>query len=170
MTDPNALWAKLILPLGEKASPSSYQFEARSTGSGKVGFGMHLHGRGDWELKHYGGGDSILVWITSDPKAYGDATTQIQIYRSRTEVDMSMIASATIAVSPFDYHTYRIDYDTLSGQLTIYIDDTLTLQSDGLQNWSRYSFAALRAMDTAEFRKVKITSLNPGSLPRGDQQ
>jgi hypothetical protein len=170
MTNPNALWAKLILPMGDKSSPSSYEFEARSTGSGKVGFGMHIHGRGEWELRHYGGGDSILVWITSDPKVYGDAGARIQIYRSRTEVDMPMIASTAIAVSPFEYHTYRIDYDTLTGQLAVSVDDTRVMSIDGLENWSRFGYTALRAMDTAEFRKVKTTSLNPGSLSRGDQQ
>jgi hypothetical protein len=162
MTDPKAKYAKLFVPTPGLAGKASYEFKARATGSGWVGFGLHIHGRGSWKLSGYGGGDSLLVWVTSDPAAYGDAAPRIQLYRSTGEVAMTMLASARIPGSAFDSRDYRVEYDPVSGTLAVYVDGEKRLEAAGLENPPPCNYAALRALDLAEFSDVRITSA-PGS-------
>jgi tetratricopeptide (TPR) repeat protein len=159
MTDPKAMFAKLIIPTPELAGPSNYEFKARSNGVDWVGFGMHIHGRGQWRLSGYGGGDSILVWITSDSKAYGDSDPRLQVYRSKGDVAMQMVASARIAGSVFDLHSYAVVYDPASGKLIVLVDGEPKLTVAGLQNPLPVDFIALRALDLAEFSNIIITPL-----------
>ena len=160
MSDPKAMYAKLVVATPGLSGPAAYEFKARAAGSGWVGFGMHLHGRGDWRLSGYGGGDSILVWVTSDPKTYGDAAPRLQVYRSKGDVAMPMLASVKLPGSAFELRDYRIEYDPASGLLVVLVDGERSLEVAGLTNPAPSDFAALRALDLAEFSDVRITPLN----------
>ncbi len=162
MIDPKALYAKLVVATPGLAGPNSYEFKARSAGSDWAGFGLHLHGRGTWKLTGYGGGDSILVWITSDPKAYGDAAPRLQIYRSTGEVAMRLVASTRIDGSAFELRDYRVAYDPDAGTLAVFVDGKPVLRTPGLKNPAPIDYAVLRALDLAEFSDLSIIPVSPG--------
>jgi tetratricopeptide (TPR) repeat protein len=167
MTDGEAMYAKLVLEGLTQAGASSYEFKARSFGNGWVGFGLHIYGRGDWRLSSYGGGDSLLIWITSDPKGFGDAEPRLQIYRSRGEVEMSLVSSMRLIGSAHELRAYRIEYDSESGALSVFIDDQPAYdgQVEAVSGDARY--VALRALDLAEFSELKITSSSPSPATPG---
>jgi len=156
MTDAKAMYAKLVMEVPEGTGPTSYEFNARSTGTGWVGFGLHVYGRGTWKLKGYGGGDSILVWITSDPKANGDTAPRLQVYRSSNEVDMTLLTSVKIPGSAFDLRTYRIDYNPDTGEIIVFVNGEQRLAYSGPSNPGPTQYAAFRALDLAEFSDLSI--------------
>lgn len=156
MTDAKAMYAKLVMEVPESAGPTRYEFKALSTGTGWVGFGLHIYGRGTWKLKGYGGGDSILVWVTSDPKTNGDAAPRLQIYRSSNEVDMTLLTSVKIPGSAFDLRTYRIDYNPDTGEIIVFVDGEQNLAFTGPKNPGPTRYAAFRALDLAEFSDLLI--------------
>jgi hypothetical protein len=160
MTDPKAMYAKLVIATPGASGPAAYDFKARATGTGWVGFGIHLHGRGSWNLSNYGGGDSILVWITSDPRTFGDSAPRLQLYRSKGEVAMSLLSSTRIPGSAFELRDYRVEYDPAAGSIAVYVDGEKHLSATGLQNPPPCDFAALRALDLAEFSDVRMTPLS----------
>jgi hypothetical protein len=160
MTDAKSLHAKLVMTTPQTDGPTVYEFTARSLGSGWVGFGLHLHGQGKWSLSRYGGGDSILVWITSDPKNYGDTGPRLQVYRSIDEVAMDRVASIRIEGSCFESRKYRIEYDPVQGFMKVWVDGKLHMELDGLKGSSKSDFAALRALDRAEFSDFGMAKTN----------
>ncbi len=162
MTDAKAMYAKLVVASPGVSGAAAYEFKARAMGSGWVGFGIHLHGQGTWKMTSYGGGDSILVWITSDPKTFGDASPRLQVYRSTGEVTMKTIASVKLAGSAFELRDYRIEYDPAAGTLAVFVDGVAGLHIDNLENSPDSDYLALRALDLAEFSDVRITPLNVG--------
>ncbi|HRW25313.1 MAG TPA: hypothetical protein P5298_12955, partial [Spirochaetia bacterium] len=165
MTDPKAYYAKLVVPTPGLSGATAYEFKARATGSGWVGFGLHVHGRGAWRLTGYGGGDSLLVWVTSDPKAYGDAAPRLQVYRSRGEVAMDLLAEARLAGSAFEDAAYRVEYDPAAGSVRVYVNGSLALTASGIANPAPFEYAALRALDTAEFSDLTIQDASTGVAP-----
>ncbi|HPM71912.1 MAG TPA: hypothetical protein PLE25_03015, partial [Spirochaetales bacterium] len=165
MTDPKAYYAKLVIPTPGLSGTTAYEFKARATGSGWVGFGLHVHGRGAWRLTGYGGGDSLLVWVTSDPKAYGDAAPRLQVYRSRGEVAMDLLAEARLVGSAFEDAAYRVEYDPAAGSVRAYVNGSLTLSASGIANPAPFEYAALRALDTAEFSDLTIQDASTGAAP-----
>ncbi len=171
MTDQQAMYAKLILPSQPVEGPMVYEFKARSTGSGFVGFGIHIHGlerknREKWKLSHFGGGDSILIWVTSDPEAYGNAAPRLQIYYSRGEVWMKMTNSAVIPGTVFDLREYRIDYDPAGGNLSVRVDGTEYLNTDGFLNPPQFDYFLLRALNSAEFSDLSVHPLHRDSISK----
>jgi hypothetical protein len=162
MTDGRQMYAKLAVATPGLSGPAAYGFKARARGEGWVGFGLHIHGRGSWKLSGYGGGDSILIWITSDPKAYGDAAPRLQVYRSRGEVDMTLVAQARVSGSAFELRDYRVEYDPGTGLVEIFVDGLKSLSASGLKNPGPSDYAALRALDLAEFSDFSITPLHNG--------
>ncbi|TVQ25969.1 MAG: hypothetical protein EA382_06240 [Spirochaetaceae bacterium] len=160
MTDRSATYAKLVVPHDHARGPTRYSVRARSTGFGRVGFGVHIHGRGEWRHSWYGGGDSILVWITSDPNAYGDAAPRLQIYRSRGEVDMTLIESVVIDGSVLTLREYSVDYDPVAGTLGVQVDGTTWLSTRGLVAPAYFGFTILRAFDAAEFSDLSIRPID----------
>ncbi len=161
MTDKKAGYAKLVLPPQPLNGPVEYRFSARSTGSGLVGFGIHINGRfpensAKWDLSRYGGGDSLLVWITSDPQYYGDPAPRLQIYRSYNEVKMELENSVRIPGSAYDAREYRIAYDPRRGSIEVYVDGSEYLSEEGFDSPGRVDYLLLRALDSAEFENLRI--------------
>jgi hypothetical protein len=163
MTDPKSMYAKLVVPSPDIAGPVAYDFRARAAGTGWVGFGLHIHGKGVWKLSGYGGGDSILVWITSDPKTYGDAAPRLQIYRSTGEVAMKVLASVRLEGSAITARDYRVEYDPAAGTLAVLVDGVPTLRVAHIKNSPKCEYLALRALDLAEFSDIRISPLNAGT-------
>ncbi len=163
MTDPRSMYAKLVVPARDFSSgPTAYEFTARSTGEGFSGFGIHIHGRGEWKLSGFGGGDSLLVWITSDPKAYGDAGPRLQLYRSTGETAMRMTSSVRIPGSAFVSRTYRVEHDPEAGVTAVLVDGVRHLETFGRKTPPAFGFSALRALNTVEFSDLKIIPLGRG--------
>ncbi len=160
MTDRASAYAKLLVPAAPISGATRYGVRARSTGTGRVGFGIHIHGRGEWSHEYYGGGDSILVWVTSDREAYGDGRTRLQVYRSTGEWQMEMITSVVIPGSVLSEREYAVDYDPTAGTIEVYVDGSLQLSTDGFENPATFDYTILRALDTAEFSDLSIRPAN----------
>jgi len=160
MTDPKSMFAKLVVPSPGIAGPVAYEFKARAAGSGWVGFGLHIHGKGTWKMSGYGGGDSLLVWITSDPKTFGDTAPRLQVYRSTGEVSMKSLASVKLEGSAFKLRDYRVEYDPAAGTLAVLVDGVPGLEVAHLKNSPKCDYLALRALDLAEFSDIRISPMN----------
>lgn len=170
-TDGDAMYAKLVVPAPNLSGPTAYEFTAESRGWDWVGFGLHIHGRGDWKLSYYGGGASLLVWITSDPRRYGDPAPRLQLYQSYDEVKMILLESIKIPGSVYEARHYRIEYDPELGTIKISVDGIQSLTRTGLQNPAEFDYTALRAIDKAIFSNYQIYSLPPtGTLPEKDHE
>ncbi len=171
MDDPLAMSAKLVIPTPGAAGPAVYEFSARSAGVAWVGFGLHLHGRGEWKLSGYGGGDSLLVWITSDPKASGDAAPRLQVYESSGEVNMKMVASVRLEGSVYDSRAYRVAWNPATGRLEVSVDGVPGLTVDLAPRAAKSDYAALRALDLTEFSDLCITPQidGPAAMESSDE-
>jgi hypothetical protein len=163
MTDPKSMYAKLVIPTPGIQGPVAYEFKARAEGTGWVGFGIHIYGKGTWKMSSYGGGDSLLVWITSDPKTFGDAAPHLQVYRSYGEVAMKNLASVRLEGSAFDLRDYRIEYDPVAGTLAVLVDGVSSLEIAQLKDSPESDYIALRALDLAEFSDIRISPMNAGA-------
>ena len=170
MVDPTATHAKLIVTPHSSADPTVYEFAARSLGTGRVGYGLHIHGRGAWDLSNYGGGDSILIWITSDSAAYGDQSPRLQVYRSRDEVNMTMLTSVRIPGSVYEEQRYRIEYDPAAGRVSVDVAGVRRLDLADLGNPPGFDFAALRTLGRAEFADFSILRPLPAAPPEGSHE
>ncbi len=163
MTDELATFAKAVIAPDARLGPTAYEFSARSAGHGVVGFGLHLHGRGEWKLTGYGGGDSLLFWVTRDREYFGDGRPRVQVYRSLDEVNMRLLASTPIDGSVDELRAYRMEYEPESGILRVAVDGGVVLKVFGLWADPEFDYAALRARDLTQFFDLRIMPLgDPG--------
>ncbi len=74
---------------------------------------------------------------------------------------MALIATLRLGGSSFELRSYRVEYGPESGTLSVFIDDKPAYSGrvDAISGNARY--AALRALDLAEFSELKITSSSP---------
>ncbi len=167
MTDPASYYAKLVIPRADPAGAFAYEFKARSSGKGWVGFGLHLHGRGALPGAGYGGGDSLLIWITVDPAAYEDSEPRLQVYRCTGSIQAIRLASVRIDGSAFEARTYRVEFDPTAGILTVFADGKSALRIENVPMPGGSTFTALRALDKAEFSDLRIFPIGPGTGSAG---
>ena len=118
--DDKEYYAKLVIPFSQTAKQTLYSFEAKSTGSGFTGYGVHFFASPESKLNGYGYGASYLVWFTRDSGYFGTDATYLQLYRSYDDVSMVQIASIQIK-DPIDQ---TIKTDVLYDQTTRTIDVT----------------------------------------------
>jgi hypothetical protein len=155
--DPKQYYAKLVLPLEQGGISTTYSFKARSTGYKWVGLGIHIFARSVATHRGYGEGESILVWLTSDPVYRGDAKTRIQVYRSLRDSYMEKpLGETVIPESIFDLHEYRVEADPAAGSLVVFVDGEERYRLEGLDDFSSGAEVALRALDTAEFMDFRV--------------
>jgi len=155
--DPKQYYAKLAINVEQGEKPIAYAFKARSTGSGWVGLGIHVYARGSTNPKGYGLGQSILVWVTSDPSHRGDAATRVIAYRSLRDAYMEdVLGEAKIPESIFDEHEYRVSVQPDSGEIVLFVDGAERFRLTGLKDFSAGSMVALRALDMAEFSGFRV--------------
>jgi hypothetical protein len=109
--DSEQYFAKLVIPFNQVAKRTLYSFEARSTGSGFTGYGVHFFASPETRRNGYGYGASYLVWLTRDPAHFGTDATYLQLYRSYNDVTMVQIASIQIKDSIDRLITTDVLYD-----------------------------------------------------------
>jgi len=75
------------------------RFDARyrsGAEDGHAAFGVHVLMDNPSRSRAWGNGDSYLLWITYDPRAYGGSGAWAQVYRSRTPIDMELVEHVEI--------------------------------------------------------------------------
>ncbi len=122
-TDGEQLFAKYRIPVTQSSSELLYEFTARATGSGWIGYGMHFMASGAGQGDRYPYGDSYLVWLTRDRAYYGTDDTYMQLYRSYGDERMVQVASAAIPQSIASRHTVRVLYSRTTGEATMWVDE-----------------------------------------------
>ncbi|MFW5693537.1 MAG: hypothetical protein ACOCYB_00105 [Alkalispirochaeta sp.] len=155
-TDPQARFAKLVIPYRQDSQPRLYRVLTRAIGDGWVGVGMHL-GVSEVEAPAgYGHGRSILVWLTRDVRAYGDETTFLEVYISYDDVTMNRVAQSALDSDLGTMSALEILMDPGAGMLTVAVDGVeqfryrATLaQGSGLE-------LALRALGEGEFADLEV--------------
>jgi hypothetical protein len=154
--DANAYYAKLRIPLAQSARETLYSFDARATGTGYVGYGLHFFVSGEVYGAGYGYGRSYLVWLTRDPGYYGTDDTYVQLYRSDDDVAMFQMASATIADSITSANSTDVLYDPSTGRITVSVNGTEYLSAQVKSPIRSGSSIALRALGTAVFTDLTV--------------
>lgn len=157
----SALFAKLLIPLALSAGDAAYEFSARSLGSEWIGYGLHLHGRGPSPGNGYGGGDSVLVWLTSNPRRYGDGLARLEVYRSAGSVSLTLLSSVPLALDLSKEHAIRIEYRAQSGRIAVIVDGSLALDltRPELAQPAGSAFMLLRSLDKAYFSGLSVSPL-----------
>ena len=157
-TDQAALTAKLAIPLAQPRGPLQYTVTARSQGSGWVGLGLHVLVSSAAKHRGWGEGRSILVWLTSDPK-HRDSLTRLQVYRSTSDIDMTMEQEVVVPESVFDPNEISVRVDPVEGQLVVSLNGFERLRCDGFSGLDDGVSVVFRALDRAEFQDFRVEEL-----------
>lgn len=147
----NEYFAKMILPVRQPDGDYRFLIDARSVGSAWVGYGLHFAARPILTHKGYGEGHSWLVWLTSDPVHLGTNQSRLQLYRSETDVQLSMVADVAIPESLFDQNRIEIVVRPAEGLVLILINGNERLRMEGLTGLAGGDYVILRALDKTEF-------------------
>jgi len=158
-TDERALFAKLAIPFAQSGRPLRYTFTARSRGSGWVGLGLHILVDTGQRRRGYGEGRSLLVWLTHDPKHYGDEATRLQVYWSATDVDMTLVREVAVPESVFDSNLVVIDMNPVEGLLSVSLNGSERLLCDVFPDLPDGVAVVFRALDRAEFQDFRVEEL-----------
>jgi tetratricopeptide (TPR) repeat protein len=158
-TDPSQFFAKLVTPLAQSGKPFRYQVTAKSEGTGWVGLGLHIFVTPVNTYKGYGSGESILVWLTYDPRHLGDAETRLQVYRSYTATVMKLEESVIIPESIFDFNAIAVEMDPIQGEIKVFINGNERLDHVGLTDIKDGVTVIFRALDRATFREFSVEEL-----------
>ncbi len=158
-TDKSALFAKLAIPLAQSGRPLRYTFTARSRGSEWVGLGLNILVNTGQRRRGYGEGRSLLVWLTRDPRHYGDEATRLQVYRSATDVDMTLVREVAVPESVFDFNVVAIDMNPVEGLLSVSLNGSERLVCDGFEDLADGVAVVFRALDRAEFQDFRVEEL-----------
>lgn len=153
--DSSSLFARYRLPAPQGARPALYRLKGRSTGNGWVGYGIHLQAH-SIRAAGYGHGESILVWLTRDRRAYGDDRTYLQLYRSYDDIDMRMQLHAAIETAIDDKLDLAVMLEPVSGYITISVEGQDVLRYKLPFTVDSGSEIALRSLDTAEFHELEV--------------
>lgn len=155
-TDPEARFAKLVLPYRQDSRPRLYRMLTRASSDGWAGVGMHLAVT-DVELPAgYGHGRSVLVWLTRDVQVYGDETTFLEVYISYDDVTMNRVAQSALDSDLSEMTALEVLMDPGAGMLTVAVDGVEQFryrvhlpQGAGLE-------LALRALGRGEFSDLEV--------------
>ncbi|MBE3063467.1 MAG: hypothetical protein IMZ69_00385, partial [Spirochaetes bacterium] len=158
-TDKRALFAKLAIPLAQARRPLRYTFVAHSQGSGWVGIGLHIFVETEQRRKGYGEGRSLLVWLTQDPKHNRDDATRLQVYRSTTDVVMTLVKEVVVPESVFDPNLFAIDVDPVQGRLSVSLNGDERLVCEELSGLAPGVAVVFRALDRAGFEDFRVEEL-----------
>ncbi len=149
--DNQQLFAKLVLPAIQRDRITKYSFSAKSTGRGWTGLGLHIYRDRSATHRGYGAGNSILVWVTYDPKNTGDTSTRLQMYRSYSDTYMELIKSTVIPESIFESNAYEIIFNNVNDGITVMVNGANRMEADGLDGLTEGAFVVFRTLDTADF-------------------
>ncbi len=157
-TDPDQFRAKLVLPLAQGQGSFRYSFSARSMGKGWVGLGLHIYAAGSKTHSGYGSGESILVWLTRDPVHFAKDTTRIQVYRSTTDVRMSLVAESPVELSIFELNRIEVEFDSNAGGVSVRVNGKEGLSTKLRGPIAEGAYVILRCIDKAEFADFRVES------------
>lgn len=146
-TDTKQLYAKYIIPVNQSQTETLYSFNAKLSGEGWIGYGLHFFASGDMQGDAYGFGQSLLVWLTRDPFSYRNNRTYLQIYRSYNDITMIEVASVSIPESILSSLAVDIYYDKSRNLIAAYINGSKKLEF-------REVDAALRSGNKVAFRTL----------------
>jgi tetratricopeptide (TPR) repeat protein len=158
-TDEHALFAKLAIPLAQARRPLRYRFTARSLGSGWVGIGLHIFVETEKRRRGYGEGRSLLVWLTQDPKHNGDEAARLQVYKSTSDVVMTLEKEVVVPESVFDPNLVAIEMDPVQGRLSVSLNGSERLVCDELSDLANGVAVVFRALDRAGFEDFRVEEL-----------
>lgn len=156
--DPKQYFARLDLPLTQEGEALLYQFEARSTGSEWVGYGMHIYASGSQRRQGYGFGESLLVWLTRDPQVYGTDQTYLELYRSRDDVNMERVLHAAIEEPISQLLKIEILYQPQEEYLSIAVNGEEKIRYKTWFSVDKGVEVSLRSLGSAEFSGLKVLS------------
>lgn len=154
--DSRQLFAKYVVPVQQNANQLTYAFRGRGSASGRAGFGMHVLASRSSNSDLYGFGSSYLIWVTRNPASYGTDQTFVQIYRSRSDVDMVEVASAGIRGSIASDQDYEIHVDRPAGIITVSVNGVEVLQYSDASSLAAGTVVAARAMGEAVFANLEV--------------
>ena len=83
-----------------------YEFDVEYIGGGEddyAGFGIHICVSGPSAKRSWGNGQSMLGWVTWDPKAYGSPGAFIQVYESMSNSNMGLYTGVYPGSDPMKY-------------------------------------------------------------------
>ena len=156
--DTGAYYAKLRIPFAQSARKTLYSFDARATGTGYTGYGLHFFVSKEVYGAGYGYGQSYLVWLTRDPGYYGTDDTYVQLYRSDDDVAMFQMASAAITDSISSVNSTVVLYDPAAGTLTVSVNGTEYLHVPVKSPIRTGDSIALRSLGTTVFTNLKVST------------
>ncbi len=156
-TDAGELYAKFVVPGQHGANETLVTLEARATGSGWRGYGVHFLASGSTRPWLYGYGSSYLVWVTRDPERYQTDATYVQLYRSSSDVDMVLVASQMVPESIGSNNRVQVHADRTTNELTV------TMNGRHLFSFTDRGFlrsgtnVALRALGSITFTGLRVS-------------
>jgi peptidoglycan hydrolase CwlO-like protein len=153
--DPGQFFAQLNLPLVQKNSAMLYKFDAKSTGKGWVGLGLHIYAQ-DSEKRGYGHGKSLLVWLTRDPDYYKNNRTYLQLYKSDDDINMGRVLDSAIQESISDKLQIEVLYQPVEEYLTVSVNGVEKIRYKTWFGINSGVEVALRSLDSAEFTNLEV--------------
>ena len=126
-TDASQYFSRLEMPLAQGAATTLYRFNARSSGSGWIGLGLHIYVEDNKKKRGYGEGKSLLVWFTRDRAARGDNATYLQLYRSDDDVVMERMFDAELEDGIESWRLVEVVYDPGAEYIAISVDGILRI-------------------------------------------
>jgi hypothetical protein len=126
--DTKQLYAKYSIPVSQDQAQTLFSFNAKLSGEGWVGYGLHFFASGDKRSDTYGFGKSFLVWLTRDPFYYRSERTYLQLYRSFDDVTMIQVASVSISESIFSSLKVDVYYDRSKNVIAAYVNGDKKLE------------------------------------------
>lgn len=91
-TDTKEYMAMITVPVYQSGK-MLYEFDFKYISGGEddyAGFGIHICTNNPTDVRSWGNGQSLLAWITWDPKHYGPPGAFFQVYESRGKIDMGL--------------------------------------------------------------------------------
>jgi len=144
--DETQYFAKYVLSIKQTEKPTLFSFHARSSGEGWVGLGMHFYASGNNNKLGYGYGNSLLFWLTRDPKYYGTRDTHAQLYKSNDSVNMAMVLNSIIEEDISDDLKIDILYEPAEEYFTVFINEEEKLKYKTWFNLDRGMEIAFRTL------------------------
>ncbi len=154
--DGRQVFAKYVVPIQQNANHITYTFNGRGETSGRAGFGLHILASRSANSDLYGFGSSYLVWVTRNPASYGTEQTFVQVYRSRSDVDMVEVANVGISSFIGTDQNYAIHVDRPGGIITVSVNGEEVLQYTNSSPLAAGSVVAARAMGEASFSDLAV--------------
>ena len=123
----SVLYAKYAIPVTQNRSKTLYTYSAKTTSSGRVGYGLHIAGVNAKAKAGWGYGKSYLVWMTKDPAFFKNDNVYLQLYQSNSDSSMVQLASVSIPDAASASNKVEVLYDKSNRMITVWVNGDLRL-------------------------------------------